>query len=513
MNEQTEMIRYILTTNHSDRLISRSLGVSKTTVGRYRRIALKKQYRWEDLKELDDEALVALFNRHKQRAPNKRLPDYVHIHQERQKRSVTTELLWLEYRDIDPETAYSYSQFNFYYMQHAKKNKLTMRQSHEPGKCAFVDFSGKRPFIVDQRTGQRTVVEIFVAVLGYSGLLFVLAVLSQKLRDWLDSHERMLEFYGGVTEIVMPDNLKSAVTFAGRQAKVNQTYREFGQYYGFMVVPARPRKPQDKAAVENGVRLAQRWVLAPLRNQTFFSLHELNCEIAKRVAAFNDRPRRNGMGSRRALFDETERPLLGPLPSDRFHVGEWLREVTVGPDYHVCVDKHWYSVPFKFVGEKVSARDDGRTIELYCHGRRIASHGKSANLGGKTTSKDHMPSHHRAWAERTPERFKQWADEIGPSTARIVQQQLDTQPLVVAMQAYDGLIQLAAKHGKPEIEAAATYALQIKSWTMKSLRSILRTGKHTGMPEQPLQLTMPLHENLRGPDYYAGKTTNGGTPC
>jgi transposase len=502
MSKISDIARLVLTTELSDQSIASSLSVARNTVRRYRKLALQREYSWDALAKFDTLALDAAFNVRAQRLPRKRMPDFAKVHAELQRVGVTLQLLWEEYRGPSPMDALSYSQFTFHHRLYTKSQKLSMRQVHVPGERAFVDFSGKRPSYINQMTGELIPVELFVGALGYSHLIYARALATQTSGDWITANVQMLEFFGGKPKIIVPDNLRSAVTRPGVQPIINRAYQDFARHYEVVILPARPYKPKDKSKVEIAVQIAQRWILARIRNHTFFSLAELNAEIARLVTDLNNRPFKHLPGCRRSCFDEHEKALLRALPTERFELAEWTGVQTVGPDYHMCIDEHWYSVSYKLVGEKIEARKTSATVEIYHRGRRVASHLRG-DKGGHTTLPEHQLPQHRAYAERTPERYIAWAEKIGNSMLAVVKHQFDRSVPLFGLSACDALKRLARQYGVEQLESAARRAIEIKSPTVKSVRSLLSTGRHLHAEEALRQIELPLHHNVRGPDYYA----------
>ena len=507
MNILLDIVRLITTTDFSDRWIGRYLGVSKTTVGRYHEEIDVKGYTWEYLSSLDFPALDALFNTRPRRFTKKRMPDFKQIREEMQKPGVTLLLLWFEYRDINPDDALSYSQFTHHYRRYLRSLGLVMRQNHRPGQFTFVDFSGKRPAYIDPKTGMPIPVELYVAVQGCSRYIFATAVLSQACIDWISANVQSMEFFGGATTAIVPDNLRAAVTKPGRPAEINRVYREFARHYGTTILPARPRKPRDKAKVEVAVQIVQRWILARLRHRVFFSLAELNAAIAELVRELNERPFKRFPGCRRSRFEQLDKPALRPLPATPFEYAEWTNAQTVGLDYHVLVCGHWYSVPYRLVGSKVDARYTAATVELFHQHVRVASHVRSHVQGEHTTDPAHQPEPHRAYAERTPEKLIAWATAIGPNTLAVVQRQFECDFPSMGLPACDTLQKLAKRYGSEALEAAATRAVEIKSLTVKSVKSLLSTGLYTRPLDRAHAPALLNHSNIRGPAYFAA---NGG---
>lgn len=506
MSPLKELLRLILTTSLSDRDIKRATGRSHNTVNRYRHLARSQSFTWETVEPRSEDELDGLFNRTAGRHVEKQHPDWTWVHAQMQVAGMTLTLLWEDYRRSCPEQALAYSQFSHYYRQHLRTLHPTMRQHHAPGEKVFVDFSGKRPSYVDQATGEIVTVELFVGTLGYSNRVFALACPSQQLPHWIHAHVCMFEAFGGVSRIVVPDNLRSAVTKAGRHPVIQRTYQEMATHYGTVILPARPRRPRDKAKVEGSVLIVQRWVLLCLRHRTFFSLEDLNQAIAERIDVLNRRPFKKLPGCRHDRFEADERAALLPLPVTPFEQGEWTAAQVVPTDYHVALAKHWYSVPFSYIGREVEGRLGVSHVGIYCSGVRIATHRIGAP-GGTTTDPAHLPKEHRAYADRTPEHFLAWAAHVGPATLAFVKQQFDRQHPALGLPCCDRLQSLARHYGTTNLETAAQRALAIHSLSEKTLRALLANRRHQtqGAANDDADTSLPNHDNIRGADYFAPK--------
>ncbi len=506
MTKLRQIIQVVLSTQLSNREIAQSIGASRTTVIRYRLIAMEKKYAWDDLKQLSDDELDSKFNKHPRCMVRRRMPDFALIHSELRNPSVTLQLLWEEYSLADPTNALSYSQFTEHYRNFRKKIDRIMRQNHVPGEKVFVDFSGRKPGYTNVETGEWIAVELFVAVLGASNFTYATCVLQQSLPYWVACHVKMFTFFGAVPRLLVPDNLKSAISRPGKDFITNPTYRDMAEHYGTAVLPTRTYKPRDKAKVEGGVLIVQRWILARLRHQNFFSLDELNAAIALLVNELNQRAFKRLPGCRASRYEEMERASMQPLPAHPYELAEWTGLLRVDNGYHICLHGHWYSVPHRLVGEQVMARSTADIVEIFHNRIRIASHLVSHVVGGLTTNPEHQPEAHRAYAARTPESYVAWAKAIGPSTEIIVRAQFDRVVPALGLPACDGLRKQVSIHGPEEVEAAASRAIEICSLTVKSVKSLLSTRRHRNRLADELQGDVPLHNNLRGPNYYA-KTT------
>ncbi|WP_419594206.1 IS21 family transposase, partial [Thiolapillus sp.] len=372
------------------------------------------------------------------------------------------------------------------------------------GEKAFIDYCGPTVEVIDRHSGEIRHAQVFVGVLGASSYTFAEATWTQSLPDWIGSHQRMLRFFGGVPELLVPDNLKAAVTQACRYApKINTTYTELATHYGTAVLPARPYKPKDKAKAEVAVQVVERWILARLRHRTFFSLAELNAAIAELLPQLNQRPfqgrRESRRESRQDLYETLDRPALKPLPQDDYEYAEW-RHAKPGIDYHVAVDKRFYSVPHALVGKPLELRITAATVEVMHKGKRVASHPRHGS-GRFSTLTAHMPKSHRAHREWSPGRFLNWAADIGPCTAQVVKQQLENRPHPEhGYRACLGLLNLAKRYDRTRLEAACERTLMIRSARYHSIASILKQGLDQLPPgeEVDTQEELPLHGNVRG---------------
>ena len=423
---------------------------------------------------------------------------------------VTRQLLWTEYQEAVASgptgwRPYQYSQFCDLYEEHRAKLQPSMRQVHRAGEKAFLDYSGKRPRIVDATTGEVTEVELFVMVLGASNYTYAEATRTQTLADFVGSAVRGLEYFGAVPEMLVPDQLRSAVKLPHRyEPEINATFAEMARHYATAVVPARPRKPKDKAKVEGGVLVAQRWILASLRNRRFFSLEELNAAIRELLEKLNTKPFQKLSGCRRSVFDALDRPVMTALPARRYEIGEWKLKVGVNIDYHVEYDHRFYSVPCALMNSRVDVRATATVIEIWQCGVRVTSHERSHGpKGTAVTDPAHRPRAHREWGNWPPERLVGWAEKMGPKTAEVVAGILTrrTHP-ETGRRACLGLMRLAEKYSRERLEAASGRAMAIKSPTYKSVEAILKTGFDKLALKEEVEATTVTHENIRGGTYF-----------
>ena len=491
----------------SQREVARSVGLAKTTVREYLSRARRAELSWPLPAEVDATELeTRLFQRSvEETRPGRPEPDWREVHREfKRGKHVTLKLLWLEYRQSHPE-GWAFTQFCAHYRTWLGRQELVMRLEYRAGDRLFVDYSGDRLPVVEPETGEITMAEIFVAVLGASGYLYVVATRGQDLQSWLNAHVGAFEFYAGVAQVIVPDNLKSGVTKAcWYDPEINPSYLELARHYGTVVLPTRTAHPRDKAIVEVGVQVAERWVLAPLRKRRFFSLGEMNAAISEKVKEVNDRPFRGEPTSRRELFLESERPALQPLPAYRYEFASF-KTVTVNIDYHVEFDHHWYSVPHALVRQKVEVRATTATVEVFHRGRRVASHRRESGRRRFVTESGHMPASHRAHLEWTPSRLVDWAATAGPPVAELADRIMRTRPHPEhGYRACLGLMRLGRRFGNDRLSAACTRALAINACSYASVESILNKNlDRTPLPEVQLSvLPPPAHTNLRGAEYY-----------
>jgi transposase len=480
--------------------------LARSTVSDYAERAVAAGLSWPLPGELTDTALEALlFVRGGPAAGARRKPepDWASLHRELRRPGVTLMLLWQEYRAATPE-GYGYSRFCELYEEWESRLSPVMRQVHPAGERLFVDYAGQTVDLVDGRTGEVRTAQVFVAVLGASSYTYAEATLTQTLPDWIGAHVRALAFFGGVPRQIVPDNLKAAVLKANwHEPGLNPTYQDFATHYGTAILPTRPRRPRDKAKVEVGVQVVERWIIARLRNQRFFTLAELNAAIMALLGELNDRPMRRLGVSRRQLFDQLDRPALTALPVESYVYAEW-RQRRVGIDYHVDIDGHFYSVPHRLLRQQIEARITQRTVELFHKGERVACHVLGGARGRHTTLPDHMPSAHRRYADWNFERIAHEAAAIGPDTATLVEVILRSRPHPEqGFRACIGIVRLARQYGVARLEAACRRGLEIGAKSYGSINSILQNGLDRQPAPRPSTAELPFdHPNIRGPRYY-----------
>jgi transposase len=484
--------------------VARSCKVSPSTVLEYERRAQAAGLRWPLPEELDDAALHQLLSADAPVPADRReLPELSYLLEEMRKPHVTLTLLWMEYKASHPE-GYQYTQFWRYYQEGKRHLEVALRQEHRAGEKLFSDYAGDTLRLTDPNTGEVTDVPIFVAVLGASNYTYAEAAPDLTLPHWIGAHIRALEYFGGVPQIIVPDNTRTAVLKPDRyEPDLNPAFADMAAHYGTAIIPARVRKPRDKAKVEVGVLVVERWILALLRNRTFFSRAEMNRAIREALEQLNARLCRTFNASRRELFERLDRPALKPLPATRYEFLEWKR-ATVGIDYHIAVEKHCYSVPYQLVGRQVDVRLSAGTVEVLHQHRRVASHVRSFAIGGFTTCPEHMPKSHQRYLEWTPSRIIRWAEQTGSQTAALVARILASRPHPeMGYRSCLGLIRLGKQYSPERLEAACARALQLNALSYRNVKSILQTGlDQAAPPGRQLAFDLPAHANLRGRDYY-----------
>ncbi len=507
MKKIKDILKLRFITNISYRQIGRALNIPSSTVADYCQRFEINEYNLDDFLNLKEDTCYKILFPEKKLAKkiNRPIPDVEYISQEIVKKGVTFTLLWQEYKEQYPN-GYGYTQFKEYYHKYRKKLNPTMRQTYIAGEKLFIDYSGLTFPIINQITGEISKAQIFVSVLGVSGYTFVEATPSQKQEDFIKSHIKAFEYYGGVPKILVPDNLKSAVISNNKKGIViNESYSELARFYNCAVEPARPRKPQDKAKAEQGVQAIQRWILAKLRNRTFFSVDELNEAIAPLLEQYNGKIMKKLNKSRTELFEEREKDYLQDLPANRYVYKEF-KVATVNLNYHIELNKVYYSVPFKYLKEKVTVKYSTSFIEIYHKSDLIATHSRSYNIGEYITKKEHMPLNHQYQDEKiNPGRLLNWAKSIGTNALAFTKNRFNTTKHPTNV--YNNIIAvltLSKVYGKVELDLALGYALLINAKSVKSIESILNKKLYLQKPANNVDATSALnnHDNIRGKNYY-----------
>jgi transposase len=502
MRKTKEILRLKFAAELSIRQIHKATKASIGTIQKLLAIAMEHKLGWPLPEELDDNKLSQLFypGSDTQTTPRHQVPEWPSIHQELKRKGMTKLLLWEEYVQQYPDRSYGYSQFCDRYRHWCGQQKRSMRQTHKVGEKCFVDYCGPTVPIINSTTGEIREAQIFVGVLGASNYTFAEATFTQSLPDWLGSHVRMFEFFGGCTELVISDNLRSGVSKACRyDPDINVSYQQLAEHYQLAVVPARPYKPKDKSKAEVGVQIVERWILARLRHHSFFSLAEVNQCIHMLLDDLNQKPFKQLPGNRQQAFEQLDKPALKPLPVHPYRYVE-IKLVKVNIDYHVQHQKHHYSVPHQYVGETLELHASDTLITLYFRQRQVATHPRK-HLPGTTTEAAHMPQRHLKHQQWTPGRLKTWAKDIGPDVLLWVDAQLKSKRH--PEQAYRvclGLLSLSREFPVQRLNAACKIAHSEGLMRLKQIKSILKSNRDK-LPEQ-LDLQVELsqdHENIRGP--------------
>lgn len=498
MRKVREILRLHYEQGLRPRQIATSAGVALSTVQGCLKRAAAAGLHWPLAPELDEAALQARLYPPPNPRPAPALPDWAALQAELARPGVTRFLLWTEYKAAYPE-GLQYTAFCNHYRRWLATQDVVLRQVHAPGAKLFVDYAGQTVPVVDRHTGAVREAQIFVAVLGCSNYMFAEATWTQALPDWLGSHVRALEFFGGVPAAIVPDNLKSGVSKAHRyEPDLNPAYQDFAEHYGTAILPARVRKPRDKAKVEAGVGIVERWILARLRNRTCFSLGELNAEIARLLDDLNRRPFKKLDGCRQSRFEELERPVLHSLPARPYEFARW-KQAKVHPDYHIEVEHAYYSVPFTLTHARVEVRLTDTTVEVFHHGQLVAAHPKVHRRGEFVTLPAHRPEKHQAFIEQNHARLLVRAAAIGPATADLIRMQArlkrhPEQTLRAAM----GILRLAKDFSPEQLESASERALALQSYSYRAVRALIQAPPAPASPPPHL----PEHGNLRGPEYF-----------
>jgi transposase len=512
MRDIKELLRLRFKVGLSQRQTAKASGFGRTTVQEYEARAIAgKLIDPDEIEKLSTEEVYKRLGFKSQiflptvEAP-KSLPDWKKVREELSRhKHLTLMLLWSEYKEANP-SGFQYSHFCELYGAWKKKVSVVMRQEHKAGEKTFIDYAGSTIDIIDAETGEVRPAQIFVAALGASSYVFAEATWTQTLPDWLMSHRRMAEYFKGVTQILVPDNLKSGVTKADRyEAKINRAYQEFAEHYGTCVIPARVKKPKDKAKVEVSVQVVSRWIIAALRNRTFYSLEELNAAIAELLKKINGRKMRHIGKSRQELYEDIDKSALKPLPVRPYEFGEW-KELTVNIDHHVEFDDAYYSAPHKLVQTKVWVRATNSVVELYQNFQRIFAHRRTYIKGKYVTEPSHRPVAHQEHAKWTPERIVGWAaskgDIVGEFVKRLIERKVHPEQ---NYRSALGVIRLSDKYGTERMQLACQKAIRIESISYQTINNMLKNGMEKIPPtDAELQLNLfSNHENVRGETYYS----------
>jgi len=505
MRKIKEILRLRWSCNMSQRRIAQSCGCSRGVVNETLRRATAVRLQWPLPEPITDAKLEQLLypSAVGMETEQRPLPVWSAIHQELKGKGVTLCLLWQEYKAQHPDNGLQYSRFCDLYRAWRGKLSLSMRQTHVAGEKMFVDYAGPTIAVIDKNSGEILSAQVFVAVLGASSYTFAEATWSQSIEDWISSHIHAFTFFGGVPEIVVPDNLKSGVIKPCRyDPDLNPSYHEMANHYGVAVIPARVRKPKDKSKAEGGVLLVERWIMAALRKREFFDLSEVNQAIGEMLTKLNSRPFQKLPGSRRSQFETLDQPALRPLPEHPYEYADWLKK-SVGFNYHIEVNERHYSVPYQLYKKHIDVRVSGRTVEFFLKGKRVAVHIRKDGHGYITLA-EHMPEAHRQQAAWTPERIIKWSREAGEYTAKVADAIMcSKRHPQQGFKACMGLMSLGKKNGNHRLEAACLRATLTGCASYKSIKSILKMNLDSQpIPEVNTTSETPEHDNIRGPEYF-----------
>ncbi len=515
-----EVLRLKYLNQLSNRQIQSITGVSRNSVANYVNCFIELDASLEDVLALKESDLEQLFHPNKSTPSTKQTtlalihPDWNYVREELTKKGMTRALLYEEYKNAQQDL-YSYSQFNRYYAKFLNSVNPSMRQVHYAGDRLFIDYSGLTMPIVNQKTGETSKVQIFVSVLGASGYTFVHATPTQSSKDFISSHVLAFRFYGGVPNILVPDNLKAAVISHKKGVvKLNESYADMARHYGVAIEPARPYKPQDKSKVELGVKAIQRWILMKLRHHTFFSVDELNQQINLLLDGYNNKVIRRLGKSRTELFEQLDKPALHPLRANN-HIYKEFKTATVGVDYHVELDGSGYSVPYKYLGKKVDISYSSTSVVIAFGGEVIAHHPKLSQPYHDSTLLEHMPKEHEYQHEKwNPRRILNWANSMGTYTTALMQSIMDSRSHQVrGYKSCMAILSFSKTYGAHNLEMASAVAYELNIHKVTSIESMLKTKSyllHNPQTSANNNTFFNSHKNIRGSEYYSqidNKTT------
>lgn len=504
MRKVSEVLRLSLEQKLSVRQVARSCCLARSTVADYLARASRADLNWPLPEGMDEARLEGLLFPSPEKGVQQRTPlEFLNIRNELRRKHVTLQLLWEEYREHSPK-GYGYSQYCQLYRDWLGKQAVSLRQEHRAGEKLFVDYAGDTIRINDRHTGAVTAGHLFVAVLGCSNYTYAEVTATEQLPDFIGAQVRTFDYIQGVPQVVVPDNTKAAVKSPCRyDPDINRTYQELAEHYGFAVLPARPRRPKDKAKVEVGVLIAERWILARLRHHTFFSLAEVNVAVADLLTQLNRHPFKKLPGCRREAWEQMDRPALHPLPTQRYEMAEW-KEVGVNVDYHVDVDGHYYSVPHRLIGQRVMARFTRTSVEILHKSQRVATHLRNPKKGGHTTVAEHRPQSHREHLQWTPDRIASWARSIGPNCEAAVRAIIASRPIPEhGFRHCLGVIRLSKRYTRERVDRACERALKLNIVRYHHIENMLKSGRdHLPLHANSAECPVETHDNVRGAEYY-----------
>ena len=505
MRKIKEVLRLRFEVGLNYEAIGQSCNIGHTTVGEYLSRAKEAGLVWPLPEDMDNNSLEKfLYPRSPDPAISRPVPDWECVHKELKRKGVTLFLLWQEYKGTYPD-GYEYSWFCRNYKEWSGKIDVAMRFNHQAGETLFVDYAGHTIPVIDKRTGEIRDAQIFVATLGASNYTYAEATWTQSLPDWIGSHTRTFKFLGGVPEIIIPDNIRAGVNKSCRyEPDINPTYQDMASHYRCAVIPTRIRSPKDKAKVETGVKTVEQWILARLRNITFFNLTDLNKTIRNLLEDLNSRAFQKMSGTRKTMFEELDRPALKPLPVEPYTYAEW-KKAKPHIDYHVEAKGFYYSVPYQLAKKEMEVRITQNIIEIFYKGKRVASHQRSYDISKRyITAREHMPKSHQKYLDWTPDRIIRWASKTGAATAQTVKTVMKNRSHPQqAFRSCMGIMSLGKEYSQERLEAACSRALAIGSPSYKSIQAILKKGLDRLPLQKEVQQTSFInHSNIRGPEYY-----------
>ena len=507
MSKIRDVLRLTYEQGLSRRMVARSCKISRPSVSDYLERAARNGIDWTKDQGLSESELAKKLCGGMNSVITKVIPDWGYIHEEKKKPHVTMSLLWQEYKEANPG-GYQQSQFGELYREFRRTLNVSMRQDHRAGEKMFVDYTDGIE-IINRASGEAIATQLFVGLWGASNYTYAEASLTQNKRDWIMSHVRAFEYFGCVPKMVILDNLKSGVTKACRyEPELNASYLDLSRHYGFCAIAARPYHPKDKAKVEAGVLVAQRWILASLRSRRFYGLEELNAAIRELLEKLNNRTMQKLKKSRKALFEAIDRPAAQGLMAMRYEYAEW-KKARVNIDYHVEVDHHYYSVPYQLVRQEIEVRITDTVVEMFYKGVRQASHVRSPERNRSTTQGEHMPESHRKHMEWNPTRILSWAEKVGPSTREFLRNILEGRKYPeLGYRSCLGILRLSKHYSAERLENACKRGLYYRTHTFHNIKSILENGMDKQQDlfdrTQSKAAVSPVHGNIRGLEYYRG---------
>jgi transposase len=508
MKRVREALRLYEKCGLSLRKTAQALSVSRPVLTDYLTRCREHEISYDKACELTDAQLSSVFqtditqkNTHYQTLLGL-FPEYA---RELSRLGVTRQFLWEEYRN-DHNGTYSYSQFCYHFQQWNDKQEVSMVIEHKAGDKLYVDYTGKKLQLVDYKTGEITPVEIFVATLGASKLIYAEAVRSQKKQDFIQAQVNTLEYIGGVPQAIVPDCLKSAVSKGHRyEPDINPEYQKFAEHYETTILAARPYKPKDKAVVEGAVKIVYQCIFAPLRDRVFHTIDELNVAIREELEKLNNRVMQQYKKSRWEMFHDIEKEYLSPLPVETYQYQEY-RRLKVQCNYHVYLstDKHYYSVPYSYLGKHVELFYTPTSVEIFHNNQRIALHRRNQHTYGYTTVHEHLPPQHRYKDNWNSEKLLSWGESIGRHVRDVVDTILSrkTHP-EQGFKSCMGILNLTKKYDHTRLDKACQKALMYEYVSYKGIENMLKNGVEENMQQELFkEYTHGIHENVRGQKYY-----------